>query len=428
MNTSERSSATSATSATGWARVDRYLTSDRLVVYPAAVVILFVVVWVISLPLAFPLPDFLSRWTAGRLVLDGRAADLYDPAVQSVLQADLGSDALSWFVSPPYVAALLAPVGAMPYAVAAGLWTVATLGLLWLAVRSLVALHPAFSALDGWRGLLIAGSCQAVLELVGAGQDTALVLAAFALGARLLADGRDPLAGMVLSLALVKPQLAWLVPLVLITRGAWRALGGFVLGGIALLALSLLVTGPRSWLRWVDAITSPLYRNEVVAAQTSKNATIHGLLEHLVPGAGWPATALWAVGFVILATLAVRHRGRLADVSLPVLLVTAVPLTTVLLTPHAMVYDLVVVLPAVVWLIATHPSPRVRGLAAVGYVLLFLSPLLQIATGLVPALAALAAPWVVLVLVLLWRELGGVVAPTPSEVTPEVSGGSLNAS
>ena len=64
-----------------------------------------------------------------------------------------------------------------------------------------VALHPAFAALDGWRGLLIAGSCQAVLELVGAGQDSALVLAAFAVGARLLAAGRDPWAGMVLSLA-----------------------------------------------------------------------------------------------------------------------------------------------------------------------------------------------------------------------------------
>ena len=412
-----------STPRTGWDRVDRYLTSDRLTVYPAAVVILFVVVWAISLPLAFPLPDFLSRWTAGRLVLDGRAADLYDPVVQSALQQDLGSSALSWFVSPPYVAALLAPLAALPYAAAAVVWTLATLALLWFAVRSLVALHPAFRALDGWRGLLLAASCHAVLELVGAGQDTALVLAAFAVGARLLAAGRDPWAGIVLSLTLVKPQLAWLVPVALLVRGAWRALMGFVAGGAVLLGLSLVVTGPQSWLRWVEAVSSPLYRTEVVGGQTAKNGTVQGLVEHLVPGSGWPATALWAAAFVALAVVAVRHRHRLADVPLPVLLVTAVPLTTVLMTPHAMVYDLVVVLPAVVWLVAERPSPRVRGLAAVGYVLLFLSPLLQLAAQAVPAIAVLAAPWVVIPLVLLWRELGSAATtPDPTVDQPVARG------
>ncbi|WP_392544882.1 glycosyltransferase family 87 protein [Oryzobacter telluris] len=396
---------------TGWERVDRYLTRDRLVVYPAVVVVLFLVVWFISLPLRFPLPDFLSRWTAGRLVLDGRAAELYDPAVQSAVQLDLGATALSWFVSPPYVAALLVAFGGMPYAVAAVVWTLATLVLLWVTVRSLVALHPAFAALDGWRGLLLAGSCQAVLELVGAGQDSALVLAALVVGARLLADGRDPWAGLVLSVALVKPQLAWLVPVVLLARGAWTALGGFVAGALALLTVSLVVLGPQSWARWVETLGSPLYRTEVVGGQTEKNATLQGLVEHLVPGSGWPATALWLMGFAVLAVVAVRHRDRLAGMTLPVLLVTAVPLTTVLMTPHAMVYDLVVVLPAVVWLLAERPSPRLRGLAAVGYLLLFLSPLIQLVVLAVPSLAVLSAPWVVVVLVLLWRELGSPAVP-----------------
>ena len=389
----------------GWGRVDRYLTPDRLIVYPATVLVLFVVVWLISLPLTFPLPDFLSRWTAGQLVLDGRAADLYDPGVQSALQADVGSTALSWFVSPPYVAALLAPLGVLPYPVAGVLWTALTLVLLWLSVRSLVALDPAFAALAGWRGLLLAESCQAVLELVGAGQDTAVVLAALTGGALLLARKHAVPAGLVFALALVKPQLAWLVPLALLGRRAWGALAGFVAGASVLLVLSVLVVGPDSWARWLGAISTPLYRDEVIAGQTAKNATVQGLVEHLVPGSGWPSTAIWLAAFVILTVLAIRHRRLLDGVPLPVVLVSAVPLTMVLMTPHAMVYDLVVVLPAVVWLVAERGSPRVRGLAAIGYVLLFLSPLLQLMAREVPPLALLTAPWVVVVLVLLWLDL-----------------------
>lgn len=416
----------------GWARVDRYLTADRLVVYPAVVVALFVVVWLLSLAVTVPLPDFLARWTAGRLVIDGRADVLYDPGVQSGLQQALGADALSWFVSPPFVAVLLVPFGALPYGLAALAWTLLSLALLWLSVRALADLHPAFAALRGWRALLLAGSCQAVLELIGAGQDTAVVLAALVLGARLLASGSDLAGGLVLAVALVKPQLAWLVPVVLLLRGRWRALGAMVAGGIVLVGASLVVLGTGPWLDWVEALTSPLYRDEVVSGQTAKSTSINGLLEHLVPGSGPVATVLWLVAFVALVVVAVRRRSALADVGVPVLLVTVVPLTTVLLTPHAMVYDLVVVIPAVVWLLTRRPSARVRGLAAVGYVLLFLAPLLQLAARAVPALAVLAAPWVVVVLVLLWRELVApgaepTAAPLPSAdrdpVTPGASDG-----
>ena len=65
----------------------------------------------------------------------------------------------------------------------------------------------------------------------------------------------------------------------------------------------------------------------------------------------------------------------------------------------------------------------VRGLSAVAYVLLFLSPLLQITTRVVPALALLAAPWVVLALLLLWRELEGMPARPAVDVATTVDGG-----
>ncbi len=382
--------------------MDRYLTRDRLVVYPAAIAVLFAVFWVSSLFFVVALPDFLARWTAGRLVADGRGAELYDPTVQAALQAGLGSDALSWFVSPPFVAVLMVPLGLLPYAVAAALWTALTFGLLWFSVHTLADLDPAFARVAGWRGMLVAGSCQVVLELLGAGQDSAVVLAAFALGARLLVAGHDPWAGAVLSIALIKPHLVWLVPLVLLLRGAVAALAGFVAGAVALVAASFAVLGVGAWTAWLDALTSPLYRDEVVVGQTAKNTSINGLVEHLTPGSGALATALWLAGVAVVVALTVRHRGALRDLALPVLLVTVVPLVTVLLSPHAMVYDLVLTYPGVAWLLTRRAGPDVRGLVALGYLLLFLSPLLQVVAREVPSLSVLAAPWVVLVLIALW--------------------------
>ena len=393
------------TPTTGWSSVDRYLTRDRLVVYPAAIVTLFGAFWVASFWFVAPLPDFVARWTAGHLVGDGQGSSLYDPAVQSTIQEGLGSDALSWFVSPPYVAVLMVPFGLLPYPLAAALWTLLTFGLLWFSVRTLATLDPAFGRLAAWRGMLVAGSCQVVLELLGAGQDSAVVLAAFALGARLLVAGRDPWAGLVLSVALIKPQLVWLVPLVLLARRALAALAGFVVGAGILVGASLAVLGTDAWTSWLAALSSPLYRQEVLVGQTAKNTSVEGLVEHLVPGSGWPATALWAASALVVAVLTLRHRTTLRDLSLPVLLLTAVPLVTVLLSPHAMVYDLVLVYPAVAWLLTERPGPDVRGLIAVGYVLLFLSPLLQVVAREVPSTAVIAAPWVVLVLIALWWRL-----------------------
>ena len=63
---------------------------------------------------------------------------------------------------------------------------------------------------------------------------------------------------------------------------------------------------------------------------------------------------------------------------------------------------------------ASHPMCGVHGLVAVGYVRLHFSLLLQLATRAVPALAALAAPWVVTVLVLRWVELGAAFPGTAS--------------
>ena len=50
------------------------------------------------------------------MLLDGQVSLLDDPAGRSVVQAEqLGATSLSWFVSPPFVAGIFAPLAALPY-------------------------------------------------------------------------------------------------------------------------------------------------------------------------------------------------------------------------------------------------------------------------------------------------------------------------
>lgn len=54
-------------------------------------------------------------------------------------------------------------------------------------------------------------------------------------------------AGLLLSLLIIKPQLAWLIPLALLAGREWRALIGLAIGGSTLLAVTTLCFGIAIW-------------------------------------------------------------------------------------------------------------------------------------------------------------------------------------
>lgn len=399
-------------------RLDLLLTRRRLRVYPAVVIGLFVVVWLASLAVTVALPDFLARWTAGRMLLDGQVDVLYDPGVQSSLQEAVGATRLSWFVSPPYVALLFAPFGALPYPVAALLWTGFTVLVLAWCARSLSRLDPRLTVLGRPGGVLLVASCQPVLELVGAGQDTALVLAALTGGAVLLHRGRDVGAGVVLAAGLVKPHLVVLVPVVVLLARRWRVVLGFAALGGVIAGLTTVLLGSGAWSDWLDALSSPLYASEVGQGQSWKNAGLNGLVGYLLgPLPGWVPTLVWgALSMLVLWLTARRVPWR--RVPPWVLVLVVVPLTTVVVGPHVLVYDLVVALPAVV-LVVGQGSATDRVLALVGYVLLFLAPLLHLIALQLSWLAVVGAPWVCLVsLALWWRGAGSRSSPVLTSASP----------
>jgi hypothetical protein len=351
-------------------------------------------------------PDWFAHWTGGRLLLEGRASDLYDPAVQQALQDSVtgGRPDLAWFVSPPAAALLYLPFAALPYIASGVLWTVVTVALLAASAVLLRPLLPTYTDAQWRLTLLVVVASQPILELVGGGQDSALLLLIWVAGLRLLDSGRDPAAGAVLALGLVKPQLFVLVPLVLLVQRRWSALAAWAVAALGVVGLSLAAAGPQGVVDWLDALTSERYHEVVQVGQSWMMHGIPSALVSLVPPAwGSVAQALGlALGVVlVVALLLAVRRAPSAGVGAVWALVA---LTTVLVTPHVLSYDLVLVLPAVLHLLQP-PSTRTTRLSVLAAYLLTWTawPRHELGTA-VPWLGWIGVSWAVIPLLLLWRE------------------------
>jgi hypothetical protein len=143
------------------------------------------------------------------------------------------------FISPPPLAWLLVPLSAL--GPAAVFW-------IFLAISSLALAAAWWLASPGegwmrWLWLLGAVAWYPVLYALALGQPVLLALLAVA-GCWWLAEaGRPYLAGAVLGLSAVKPQLTIAVPLVLLAAGRWRIAAGWGVTVLVLAAASVMAIG-----------------------------------------------------------------------------------------------------------------------------------------------------------------------------------------
>src|SRR5262249_54354361 len=137
---------------------------------------------------------------------------------------------------PPFYALLLKPFAWGPYLTAYASFQVLSLGCLaaFLWLRRNALLYACFSL------PLAANFIQ--------GQDLCLVLLALAFALILIEKQQDFAAGAVLSLGAIKFHLFLPLPLIFLVQRRWRILGGGLIGGSALVLLSVLAQGP-GWVR-----------------------------------------------------------------------------------------------------------------------------------------------------------------------------------
>jgi hypothetical protein len=210
--------------------------------------------------------DYLAIASAGRLVHAGSSC-VYCPGALAAAQAQLlgYTPAASAtfpvpFVNPAVVAWLIQPLAALPLQTGTDLFI--GVNVTAMALAAVLLTHRARPQLGG----LLAGCLviTAVFSLEAGtgillGQSDGLMLLAATLAIEALDRHRPVLAGLLLTPLLLKPQLLWLVPPVLIAARQWRMLGALAAGGVVVLLGSIAVAGPGHLLDTVGLVTAPAY-------------------------------------------------------------------------------------------------------------------------------------------------------------------------
>ncbi|HEY2703773.1 MAG TPA: glycosyltransferase family 87 protein [Candidatus Dormibacteraeota bacterium] len=307
--------------------------------------------------------DFVSFATGSRILASGSRC-LYCLSTQADAQASvLGyrppASATGFphiFVNPPLAAWVLRPLASLPLTTGLALFLVASLAALLAGARLLERWLPR-SISEGRRGLLViaaTASLPAATTLLLGQWDGFLLLAAA--GALWALDRERPLtAGLLLSVLLVKPQLAWLLLPVLLAASRWRVAAGFALGAATWVGSALLIVGPRQLVELVSLVRTRLPGDGLVSAG----------LPALAGGIGGSTAVLIAAPVLAAVSVAIawRCRARLRRAT-PALALSLGICASILCAPHVFSDDLLLLAVPLVVLATTSPRAALAGAVA----------------------------------------------------------------
>lgn len=276
--------------------------------------------------------DFINVWSAGKLALEGRAADAYDWAIQKQLQIEILGQSypgnFAWHYPPPFLA-VAAALASFPYVAAYMAWPLVSFLPFALVMRALVG-RP-----FGW---LLAAAFPVVLVNTLIGQNGFLT-AALVGGTLYLMPIRPVLAGVCLGLLSYKPQYGLLFPLVLMVASQWTV---FVTAGVVAVCMALAswaAFGTAAWQAWMHwmPMASQAFLSEG-RAPWGKMQSIFATVryfdgsEHFAWICQWTMTALVACALVALWRSRVRYSIKAAGLATG----------TLLATPYLFLYDVMV--------------------------------------------------------------------------------------
>jgi hypothetical protein len=330
--------------------------------------------------------DYMTYHVAARIVLDGNGACLYEERCQADAQRELIGEEPSFangalpFNSPPWFAALVAPLGALPLPLGFALFTLLGLGVLawgaWRAARH-AGLAPSGARLAV---LLLLTSWPTVMAVIR-GQSTLSVVGLLGLSVG-LATYRS---GLALGLSLLKPTLPPLWGAWQLLGSHWRAIGTAAGVGVAFLGLAALVVSPQA-LADYPAHLFGVAGGDALGVHPAEMVNWRGAAERLGAGSwlviGGSLVTLAIVGLV-WARSSSRHLGAAAAF-----------LATPLALPHANQHEFVLATLGILLAVAAVPALR-RRLATVA---ICLHPVVWAGVALDPE----AAAWLLFAVELGW--------------------------
>lgn len=180
---------------------------------------------------------------------------IYDQSIVAAAQIQLDPGEIAQpFLSPPTVAWLVAPLVALPYTASYYLWAALVLA----AYISAIAWALPSRGLERWILVAAAVAPWWVLEAIRVGQVVPLVAVGMAISWRFLRENRNLAAGLALSLLLLKPNTAFLVPLAVLAAGRVRAFAVLTAVGAVLAVVAFLTVGTDGAFDYWSQLTGSL--------------------------------------------------------------------------------------------------------------------------------------------------------------------------
>lgn len=300
--------------------------------------------------------DFVQFWTAATLLSGGH--DPYDAPAQTAIQRSVVAwdraidgqnlfDFLPYYY-PPWLGLACIPLLPLGYLFATVTWVVISFELLILAAWILRTNLPTLPRLVP---IVVVLAFQPCLRALAFGQVAPLILFVIAMFWKLCDDRRDTLAGCVLAVATIKPQLTG--PLILASlvwsmrQARWGVVKGFVTS-LVVFCLASTIAAPN----WpIAMLRAPRITPLLTDYYIGVGPTWHALIK-VLGLRGWPATAAYLAVAIPMAfavfKLAWTRSTRIDDL-LGLSLIAAF-----FLAPYARPYDLPVLLVPILLLLATR--------------------------------------------------------------------------
>ncbi|MEL7040510.1 MAG: glycosyltransferase family 87 protein [Pseudomonadota bacterium] len=340
--------------------------------------------------------DFVNYYSASQLWMSGSLPTLfwifdYRDYLASLYGMEF---TLNWSYPPSYLF-FVAPIALLPYVLAYVVWMGTGLAI----YATTAAKSIAQTALSMKTKLMLLLLAPATVVNVFFGQNGFVTGTLLYLGVRYTSQ-RPVVAGICFGLLTIKPQLGFLIPIMLLLTRQWKTI--FVASGVALslFVMSGLVFG---WQSWVD------YFDKAVPFQRHVIEHGGGLFLHMMPTAYAGGRLLdlpiylcllmqlpmTLMAFALTVWLFHKPRGDRAATDLLFLI------CVFMFTPYAFNYDLTALTPAILGYWATRQAPgELTQVQRITVISLFLLPGLVFAAPVGPLILIASA-------VFLYREIRG---------------------
>jgi hypothetical protein len=279
--------------------------------------------------------DFVNFWAAGRLTGDGLAAVLSSPVAYNVwLKSTFGPEVglFHVFSYPPTVLALLVPFGMFGYGAALALWTLANVAAAGVAMRV---------SLADWRPAVTLAVVSPAIALNGMQGQICGFTGALFFAALMLLDRRPIASGVCLGLLTIKPHLGIVAGLIVLMERRWLTVFATLATAAVLVVVSIMIAGSEAWSGYVGSTLAvqKVYLEKMSAGFRYFLVTPYAVLREMGVS-GSAALVLHGVAALSAVSAALWIWRHVGDRLFAVLIAGV---ASVVVTPYANLYDLVLV-------------------------------------------------------------------------------------